>query len=190
MKFKPFEPDYYFFQILQCFVYLWNGNENKLRKQEDGDNPQGVKSITKRQMLRSTKVSKFEESLTEEIDPPLCLNLRAIGHSFNPGSQPFIPMTKFLPSKNVVFPPCGPGESVYQTIKIMNTSDTPVFYKMIPDPSKVFRIYPLIGLIPEKSFALVCFEFNPESANHWSFTSQCVLNYTFTNVQNIHLSGK
>lgn len=140
--------------------------------------------------MRSTKVSKFEESINEEIDPPLCLNLRVIGHSFNPGSQPFIPMVKFLPTKNVVFPPCGPNESVYQTIKIMNTSDTPVFYKMLPDPSKVFRIFPLIGLIQEKSFALVCFEFNPKSANHWSFTSQCVLNYTFTNVQNIHLSGK
>ena len=79
---------------------------------------------------------------------------------------------------------------MYQTIKIYNTSDTPVFYKMLPDPSKVFRIYPLIGLIQGKSFALVCFEFSPKSANHWSFTSQCVLNYTYTNVQNIHLSGK
>lgn len=190
IKFKPFEPDYYFFQILQCFVYLYNGNENKIRRDEDGGNPQGVKSLTKRKMMRSTKVSKFEESINEEIDPPLCLNLRVIGHSFNPGSQPFIPMVKFLPTKNVVFPPCGPNESVYQTIKIMNTSDTPVFYKMLPDPSKVFRIFPLIGLIQEKSFALVCFEFNPKSANHWSFTSQCVLNYTYTNVQNIHLSGK
>lgn len=189
VKFKPFEPDYYFFQVLQCFVFLCNGTEHKMRR-EDGDNPQGVKTLTKRSMMRTTKVSKFEESMSEEIFPPLCLNLRTIGHSFNPGTQPFIPMVKFLPTKNVVFPPCGPGESVYQTMKVMNTSDTPVFYKMVPDPSKVFRIFPLIGLIPEKSFALVCFEFNPKSANHWSFTSQCVLNYTYTNVQNIHLSGK
>jgi hypothetical protein len=190
IKFKPFEPDYYFFQVLQCFVYLWNGNQYKMRKEDDGGNPQGIKTMTVRKTHRSTKASKFEESIAEEIDPPLWLNLRIIGHSFNPGSQPFIPMVKFLPTKSVVFPPCGPGESVYQTIKIMNTSDTPVFFKMLPDPSKVFRIFPLIGLIQGKSFALICFEFSPKSANHWSFTSQWVLNYTFTNVQNIHLSGK
>lgn len=99
-------------------------------------------------------------------------------------------MIKFLPTKNVMFPPCGPGESRYQTIKVMNTSDTPVYYKMIQDPSKIFRIFPQVGLIAGKSFALVCFEFNPKSANHWSFTSQCVLNYMLTNFQNIHLSGK
>jgi hypothetical protein len=190
LKFKPFEPDYYFFQILQGYVYLYNGNENKMRKDEDGDNPQGVKSLTKRSMIRTTKVSRFDESLSEEIDPPLCLNLRVIGHSFSPGTQPFIPMVKFLPNKNVIFPPCGPGESVYQTMKIMNTSDTPVFFKMMADPAKVFRVYPIMGLIQGRGFSLVCFEFNPKSANHWSFTSQCVLNYTFTNVQNIHLSGK
>lgn len=190
VKFKPFEPDYYFFQVLQGYVYFYNGNENKLRKNEDGDNPQGAKTLTKRSMIRTTKVSRFEESMSEEVDPPLCLNLRAIGHSFSPGTQPFIPMVKFLPNKNVNFPPCGPGESVYQTMKIMNTSDTPVFFKMMADPAKVFRVYPLMGLIQGKSFALVCFEFNPKSANHWSFTSQCVLNYTYTNVQSIHLSGK
>jgi len=170
-------------------VYLLNGNESKTRKQEANANPQSV-MMTKGKMTRTSKASKFEESMYEELDPPLCLNLRCIGHSFNPGSQPFIPMVRFLPTKNVVFPPCGPGESKYQTLKIMNTSDTPVYFKMIQDPSKVFRIYPLLGLIPGKSFALVCFEFSPKSANHWSFTSQCVLNYTYTNVQNIHLSGK
>jgi hypothetical protein len=161
-----------------------------MRKDDDGGNPQSIMTMTRKRMHRSTKASKFEESMVEEIDPPLCQSLRVIGHSFNPGNQPFIPMVKFLPTKNVVFPPCGPSESVYQTIKIMNTSDTPVFFKMLPDPSKVFRIYPLIGLIQGKSFALICYEFHPKSANHWSFTSQCVLNYTFTNVQNIHLSGK
>ena len=186
IKFRPFEPDYYFFQILQWFVYLLNGNEKKMRRQEGGGNPQSV-MMTKGKI---TRTSKFEESMYEEIDPPLWLNLRCIGHSFNPGSQSFIPIVKFLPMKNVVFPPCGPGESKYQILKIMNTSDTPVYYKMIQDSSKVFRIYPLLGLIPGKSFALVCFEFSPKSANHWSFTSQCVLNYMFTNVQNIHLSGK
>lgn len=49
------------------------------------------------------KKSKYEEAMTEEIDPPFCLNLRLVGHSFPPGSQPFIPMVKFSPSHKVYF---------------------------------------------------------------------------------------
>jgi hypothetical protein len=186
IKFKPYEPNYYFFQILQCYCYLLNGNENKMRKIQDEGNPQTVRTLK----LGSTRKSKFEESVNEEIDPPIWLNLRTVGHSFSPGSQPFLPMVKFTPVKGVKFPPCGPGESVYQTLKITNINDTPVFFKMMPDPAKVFRIYPLIGIIPGKSFGLVCFEFYPKSARLWSFTTQCVLNHIFTNVQNIHLSGR
>ena len=51
-------------------------------------------------------------------------------------------MVKFKPSNMVLFSPCGPGESVYQTLEIANTSDTPVYYKMYDDSSKVFKVYP------------------------------------------------
>ena len=37
-------------------------------------------------LLSSIKKTKFEEALNEEMDPPTCLNLRLIGHSFPPGS--------------------------------------------------------------------------------------------------------
>jgi hypothetical protein len=67
-------------------------------------------------LLTSIKKTKFEEALNEELDPPTCLNLRLVGHSFPPGSQPFIPMVKIAPSNKVTFPPCGPMESVYQTV--------------------------------------------------------------------------
>ena len=45
----------------------------------------------------STKKSKYEDALNEDIDPSLCLNIRMVGHSFPPGSQPFIPMVKMNP---------------------------------------------------------------------------------------------
>jgi hypothetical protein len=51
-------------------VYLLNGNERKMRKQEGGGNPQSV-MMTKGKMTRTSKTSKFEESMYEEIDPPL-----------------------------------------------------------------------------------------------------------------------
>lgn len=37
-------------------------------------------------LLSSLKKTKFEEALNEDLDPPTCLNLRLVGHSFPPGS--------------------------------------------------------------------------------------------------------
>ena len=75
-------------------------------------------------LLGSIKKSKFEDAMNEDIDPPVCMSIRLVGHSFPPGSQPFIPMIKMSPRENVSFPCCGPNESVYQTLQITNTSDT------------------------------------------------------------------
>ena len=71
----------------------------------------------------------------------------------------------------------------------MNTSDTPVYYKVLQDPSKTFRAYPPVGMINGKSFALLCFEFQPKSARIYNFTSQVVFNHSSSNVQSIHLTG-
>ena len=48
-------------------------------------------------LLGSIKKSKYEDALNEEIDPPLCFNVRMVGHSFPPGSQVFIPMVQLNP---------------------------------------------------------------------------------------------
>ena len=64
-------------------------------------------------LLGSMKKSKFEDAIGEDMDPTICMNVRMVGHSFPPGSQPFIPMIKMSPLKEAVFPSCGPGESVY-----------------------------------------------------------------------------
>ena len=64
------------------------------------------------------------------MDPPVQMSVRLCGHSFAPGSQPFIPMIKMSQSK-VAFPPCSPGESVYQTVQLNNTSDTPVQFNIM-----------------------------------------------------------
>lgn len=86
---------------------------------------------TKTMMGGSMMRSKYENAINEDIDPPLSLNLRFVGHSFPPGSQPFIPMIKLNPSNQLVFPPCGPNESVFQTIQLNNKSDTPTYYKIM-----------------------------------------------------------
>ena len=94
-----------------------------------------------------------------------------VGHSFPPGSQPFIPMVQMNPAKQVTFPACGPHESVYQTLMITNTSDTPAYYKILQDSTNTFKAYPNVGLIEGKSFAVVCFEFNPRLARDYNFVA-------------------
>ena len=164
VRFSPHVPDSYFFQMAQCFVQLVNGGNGKTKRMELGKTgTSGATSKTAgKTLLGSIKKTKFEEALHEELDPPTVLNLRLVGHSFPPGSQPFIPMVKISPSNKIVFPPAGANESVYQTVQIVNTSDTPVYYKILQDSTKTFRAYPPIGIISGKSFSLVCFEFQPK----------------------------
>jgi MSP (Major sperm protein) domain len=71
-------------------------------------------------------------------------------------------MVKITPSNKIVFPPASVNESVYQTVQIVNTSDTPVYYKILGDSTKTFRAFPPLGMINGKSFALVAFEFQPK----------------------------
>jgi hypothetical protein len=129
-EFCPSEPDSYFFQIAQCFITLLNGNNGKTKKlamSMTGGNKTmaGTKGKT---LLGSMKKNLYSDFTNEDIDPPIAMNLRMSGHSFAPGSQPFIPMVKLSQSK-LQFSPCSPGESVFSTVMVHNNSDTPVLFK-------------------------------------------------------------
>jgi hypothetical protein len=138
VDFGPYEPDSYFFQIAQCFVHLLNGNEFKTKQLlADTLGATTMNKTANKTLLGSMKKSKYVDFGNEEIDPPICLNLRLLGHSFAPGSQPFIPMIKMSTSK-LDFQPCSPGESVYQTVALSNSSDTPVVYKVLKDSTGTF----------------------------------------------------
>jgi len=54
---------------------------------------------------------------------------------------------KVFPNKNVNFKPTLRNCSTYESIKLVNHSDTPIYFKFGPDATKAFRIYPRIGLI-------------------------------------------
>lgn len=188
--FAPYEPDQYFFQQAQCFVTLCNGGLSKNKRliaqeaqkaAKASMNKSGNMSKTKT-LLGSMKKNKYEDAINEDIDPPFCLNVRMVGHSFPPGSQPFIPMIKLNPQNEVKFPSCGPFESVYQTVQLMNTSDTPAYYRIMQDPTNTFKAYPHVGLIQGKSFGIVCFEFNPKTPRDYNFVAQYVFNHNPTNV--------
>ena len=118
----------------------------------------------------------------------MCLSVRLIGHSFAPGSQPFIPMIKMSNSR-ISFPPCSPNESVFQTVQLNNTSDTPVQFNIMQDSTGSFKSFPSIGQIQGKSFTLVCFEFNPKQPRFYNFNAQFLFNNSSSNMQQVLCQG-
>jgi len=94
-----------------------------------------------------------------------------------------------LSATKLAFQPCCPGESVYQTVQLTNTSDTPVLFKALQDSTQTFKAYPSLGLVPGKSFALLTFEFSPKSPRFYNFASQLLFNNSTANIQSVGLQG-
>ncbi len=190
--FAPSEPNVYYFHRLQCYAFRKTGYDNKFR-QIDTEDPT-KKNLHEETLTRTAlTLNKYKKKpgveIAEEVEPPMCLSLSVVGHSFPPGSQPFLPMLELTPSNVVQFLPAALEESTYQTVQLVNNSDTPIYYKMLPDPSRTFRIFPPVGLIEGKSFALVCFEFSPKIPQSYSFVTQCLLNHSASFQTKLQLVG-
>ena len=130
-----------------------------------------------------------QQSGNEYFDPPMSMKLNVVGHSFPPGNQIFIPIYEFEPSKEVYFPPSTLYQSMYQTIKITNKSDTPLFYNISSDPSGVFRVHRKCGLIPGKEFHLICIEFTPKDNSVYRYPLRIVLNHDTANMKTLILNA-
>ena len=87
-----------------------------------------------------------------------------------------------MSNSKIAFPPCSPNESVYQTVQLNNTSDTPVQYNIMQDTTGNFKSYPPIGQIAGKSFTLICLEFNPKTPRFYNFSAQFLFNNSSANM--------
>ena len=123
------------------------------------------------------------------FDPPVTQSLSVVGHSFPPGTQIFMPMYELNPKKEIFFPPTTINQSLYQTLKIENKNDTPLFYKISPDPLGIFRVHCKYGLIPNKSFHLICVEFSPKEATVYRFPLRIIFNHDSQNIKTVMLNG-
>ena len=158
----------------------FNSSKNKLKNL----NSMGVnKSIEISSNTLKNNLSKTY------FDPPITQCLSIVGHSFPPGTQIFMPMFELNPKKEMFFPPTTINQSLYQTIKIENKNDTPLFYKISPDPLGIFRVYCKYGLIPSKSFHLICVEFSPKEATVYRFPLRIIFNHDTQNMKTIMLNG-
>eukprot|EP00466_Bigelowiella_natans_P017588 jgi/Bigna1/91536/estExt_fgenesh1_pg.C_1050006 len=111
--------------------------------------------------------------------PPLCLRARAVGHTFSDGQIHFLPK-HVLSSPGLIFPSCVVGSRVCLTLSLRNDASTPLlfYFPEDKDPSRVFRVKPRAGKIPQKSIQLISFEFSPTAGERYSNTFTCMLNYS------------
>ena len=140
---------------------------------------------------KSLEINKLVNNLksTEYFDPPYSINISLVGHSFPPGTQIFMPMYELNPKKEMFFPPTSINQSLYQTLKIENKNDTPLFYKIIQDPINVFRVHNKYGLIPSNSFHLICIEFSPKEPTVYRFPLRIIFNHDSQNTKTVILNG-
>jgi len=165
--FKPNVPASYYYARIHCLAYP------KL-------NRQGVDDIGRRSMTGPE---------VEGTVPPFSMNLPMVGHSFPPTTQPFIPMVNVSPKGKLIFPPCGAGDTSFQSVQLRNSNDTPVYFKTLQDPTKTFRVFPPNGIIDGKSFSIFAIEFCPKSSGNYEFELQLLLNHSTVNSIRIPLYG-
>ena len=179
LTFRPLKNNHYYFQQLQFFASRQNSKVSKKTLEEF--EYKELKAKPETTLLRNVKLtqtiqSKVKEDIeSTEVLPPIAGQLRCLGHSFNHSSLPFLPIMKLLPSK-VTFKPCLKGHSVYDSVELVNHSDTPIYYKFGPDPNKVFKSHPKMGLIEPKGFVVVALEFTPKDYKLYNSTVNISLN--------------
>ena len=98
-----------------------------------------------------------------------------IGNTFVGKAQPFIPMVNLDPDKELLFPPCKIEQTVYQTFRITNLTDTSCLFK-IEKPKGPFRLYPQYGHISKNSYSNIIVEFSPKKTDFYKESLVIVLN--------------
>lgn len=143
----------------------------------------------------------------DETVPPYSGSIKCVGHSFNIHSQPFIPILEFSPSNKISFAACSLQDSLYQTVEIqnnvtsktkiyffqtqsyLNQSDTPTYFKFLPDPTKTYKVYPNSGLVEGKSFFILTIEFRPTEYKAYNNHLTCNLNHNSSNTLSLYTHG-
>ena len=210
--FKPNKPEFYFFSDIPCLGTLitpYNKNVNNLNKmitnkltninkKKLSEFGKGMisKSIDTNPIFSSRntgstlfKANTLNNTNTTYFDPPIPTTLSLVGHSFPPETQIFMPIFELTPKKEIFFPPATINQSLFQTLKIQNKSDTPLHYKINDDPNDIFRIYKKIGYIPANEFNLICIEFCPKDTTVYRWPLRIIFNHDSSNPKTILVNG-
>lgn len=166
VQFAPYELASYFYHEMQCQIYVKRNSGKVL------DELGRLSTTNSNTMGADVKVRLGMLAI-----PPDGFTLPMVGHSFPSNFQTFIPMVTYQPRHKIQFPPCSPGDSYFQSLQLVNSADTPCYYSFLPDPAKVFKVYPSVGFIPGKTFTLVAVQFAPRADKIYNYSLKCMLNH-------------
>ena len=138
--------------------------------------------------MNSLNINNSQILVDEQI-PSFSGYVKCIGHSFDLNYQTFIPIVELQPSKNVMFQSCGVDHVVYQTVELINKTDTPTYFQFSPDVSQIFSIYPVQGLVQGKSFKILTIQFQPKETKIYQSQLVCSLNHNSSNKLTINCNG-
>lgn len=192
VTFRPLRSGRYFYQLAQYFAIRYNEKMN-LQKLERFERKQHKLvedvSVTRNIKLTQTLTQKISEEVAmSEMIPPFEGHLVVMGHTFKVTSMPFIPMVEVLPCPRISFVPCSPGQSIYQTVQLVNRADTHTYFSIGEDSQRTFRAYPSRGLIESQGFALLHLEFCPQEPR--LYCSAIVLHFNYAQgSQRLELAG-
>lgn len=134
--------------------------------------------FTKVQTVITTEDPKEMQANNARNDKFLVLTdyiMYFIGNTFIGKAQPFIPMVNLDPDKELLFPPCKIEQTVYQTFRISNLTDTSCLFK-IEKPKGPFKLYPQYGHISKNSYSNIIVEFSPKKTDFYKESLVIVLN--------------
>ena len=212
--FKPNKPEFYFYSDLPCLITLmtqYNNTKKTLSKNatnrlmnintkklsEFGKdmisksvdfNALSSRNSTSKNLTMKTS-NKTNNTSFAYFDPPMSSYISLVGHSFPPGTQIYMPIFELTPKKEIFFPPATLNQSLFQTLKIQNKSDTPLYYKINQDSNNIFKIHKSIGCIKANEFNLVCIEFCPKDTNVYRWPLRIIFNHDSSNIHTILFNG-
>lgn len=81
--------------------------------------------LCKKRLVTKRKVLETRKEIIRTGSEGIYTFLQAVGHTFKPGSDHFMPKAEFS-SQMVSFPPAHVGDPAYQTSVIYNRGDMPL----------------------------------------------------------------
>lgn len=123
------------------------------------------------------------------LTPPWCLSLRTTGHTFPSGQ--LLAKVSFnsggIRGGKLAFPTCVLGDSVFQTVKLRNSSNLPSLFKIELGfdnntgeldgvEESEFSVKPQTGEIGADDFALICIRYSPKSTKKVLQLLRCLVN--------------
>ncbi|KAG1664126.1 hypothetical protein FOA52_011949 [Chlamydomonas sp. UWO 241] len=123
------------------------------------------------------------------VVPPWTVPVTAVGNTFLHSAPEYGPRVE-LAHRRVAFPPCRPGERMFQTTMIINYGDTPAAFTFQTGAlGSCFAVKPAAGVVPAKGSVLVGLQFTSTDDSPQAATTSLVFNGVAATAVPLQLSG-